>query len=232
MHFWKPDFTNNSTFNYITKKYGIVVGRQHQIDVKGMRGSHDLAKLFAELGFRLGVEVGVDRGLYSKFLMDTVPGLKMFGVDPWTNAVYEDDNPYKAPEAYFNECYGEAVKRLAPYGSSYTIIRKFSMDAVKEFEDDSLDFVYIDANHDFINFAMDLQYWMRKVRPEGIISGHDYSYYPYGKLNHVKRCLIAYARCYRLIPIFITMPARDKLRRDKYCSWFYVRSKGDKKNEK
>lgn len=221
MAFKKPD-TNNSTFDYIIKKYNIEVGRQHQIDVEGMKGSSDLARLFAELGFKLGVEVGVDRGLYSEFLMQTIPGLKLFGVDPWTREVFEEGNPYKAPVEYFTQCYEETLKRMVPFGDNYKIIKKYSMDAVKDFEDNSLDFVYIDANHDFINFAMDLQFWLRKVRPGGIMSGHDYAYYSYSKFNHVKRCLIAYAREYRMIPIFAVMQGGE-LKRDKYRSWFYVK---------
>ena len=99
----------------------------------------------------------------------------------------------------------------------------FSMDALKDFEDQSLDFVYIDANHDFLNFTMDLHYWMKKVKPRGIISGHDYAYFSYKKFNHVKRALIAYARCYRMIPVFAVMYDRNGLKRDRYRSWFYVK---------
>lgn len=215
------------TLDYIIKKYKINIGRQHQVDVEGMKGSADLIKLFAELGFKLGVEVGVDRGLFSEYMMKTIPSVKMFGVDPWSNTCYEDYNPYKLPQTYFEGCYEEAVKRLTPFGDNYKIIRKFSMDALTDFVDNSLDFVYIDANHDFTNFAMDLQYWFRKVRPGGIISGHDYVYYSYKKFNHVKRCLIAYARCYQMIPIFAVMGIRHgELKRDRYRSWFYVKQGG------
>jgi len=222
-HFYKPNFVGNKTFEYIIKKYNIDVGRQHQIDVEGMKGSADLARLFAELGFKRGVEVGVDRGLYSEFLMKTIPDLKLFGVDPWTREVFEEGNPYKAPVEYFTECYEETLKRMAPFGKNYKIIKKYSMDALSDFKDNSLDFVYIDANHDFINFAMDLQFWLRKVKPGGIMSGHDYAFYSYNKFNHVKRCLNAYAREYRLLPIFAVMENREELKRDRYRSWFYVK---------
>ena len=48
------------------------------------------------------------------------------------------------------------------------------MDALGDFKDRSLDFVYIDGLHDFDNVMMDLIGWNRKVRSGGIISGHDY----------------------------------------------------------
>lgn len=49
-----------------------------------------------------------------------------------------------------------------------------SMDAARLIEDDSLDFCYIDGDHRFDAVMMDLIGWARKVRPGGIVAGHDY----------------------------------------------------------
>ena len=212
-----------NTFQYIIDKYKIDVGHQYTVDVEGMVGSVALSKLFAELKFNKGVEVGVDRGLFSEILCKDNPDLHFYGIDPWASSTYEPNTYINEKQPYFDECYEEAVKRLAPYNC--TIIRKTSMDAIKDFEDNSLDFVYIDANHDFLNFTMDLHYWMKKVRQGGIISGHDYAYFSYSKFNHVKRALIAYARCYRMIPVFAVMYDNKGLRRDRYRSWFWVKDK-------
>lgn len=214
-----------SNLDYILKKFHITVGHQYFIDIPQMVGSVDLVKLFAELKFTKGAEVGVDRGLFSDFMMKNIPNLHLSGIDPWINEVYEDGNPYKEPQDYFNECYEESMRRLKPYidAGTYTVIRKFSMDALKDFEDNSLDFVYIDANHDFLHVTEDIQYWLRKVKPGGILSGHDYAFYPTGKLNHVKRALQAYAMSYHLFPIFAVMYDAHGLKRDKYRSWFLVK---------
>src|SRR3990167_2921250 len=210
-----------NTLDYILKKYNINIGNQYLIDVEGMVGSVALSKLFAELKFNKGVEVGVDRGLFSEILCKDNPNLHLYGVDPWASSAYETNTYINEEQKYFDDCYEETLKRLAPYNC--TIIRKTSMDALNDFEDNSLDFVYIDANHDFLNFTMDLHYWMKKVRPGGIISGHDYAYFSYSKFNHVKRALIAYARCYRMIPVFAVMYANKGLKRDRYRSWFWVK---------
>jgi hypothetical protein len=211
----------NKTFQYIIDKYKINVGRQYLIDVEQMQGSADLSKLFAELKFNKGVEVGTDQGLYAEVLLKDNPNLELFCVDPWTPDAYEEGKSGVVEDTkYFNARYDETKERLLPYNAH--LVRKTSMEALDQFEDGSLDFVYIDANHDFLNFTMDLHYWMKKVRPGGIISGHDYAYYSYKKFNHVKRALIAYARCYRMIPIFAVMYVSDGLRRDRYRSWFYV----------
>lgn len=212
-----------NTYEYILKKYNINVGRQHLIDVEGMVGSAALSKLFAELKFNKGVEVGVDRGLFSEILCKDNPNLQLSCVDPWKYDAFSEGNPYRLKQEYFDGCYKEAVKRLAPYKT--TIIKKTSMDALEDFEDNSLDFVYIDANHDFVNFTQDLHYWIKKVRFGGVVSGHDYTYYSYSKFNHVKRALIAYARSYRMIPVFAVMFDRSGPKRDRYRSWFWVKDK-------
>jgi len=214
---------SNSTYDYIIKKYNIIVGNQYLIDVEGMVGSVALSKLFAELKFNKGVEVGVDRGLFSEVLLKDNPNLHLYGVDCWISSAFPEGNPYRLQQEYFDTCYQEAKTRLESYNC--TIIKKTSMEALADFEDNSLDFVYIDANHDFVNFIQDIHYWYKKVKVGGIISGHDYTYFSYKKFNHVKRAIIAYARCYRMIPLFAVMYTKTGLKRDKYRSWFYVKDK-------
>jgi hypothetical protein len=68
--------------------------------------------------------------------------------------------------------YERAKTRLEPYNAH--IVMGTSMDVVRDFDVD-LDFVYIDANHNFNYVMEDLISWGKKVRRGGIISGHDYS---------------------------------------------------------
>ena len=48
------------------------------------------------------------------------------------------------------------------------------MDAVKFFDDKSLDFVYIDGNHEYSYVMEDLIFWFEKVKINGIMAGHDF----------------------------------------------------------
>lgn len=210
-----------NTYKYIVDKYHINVGRQYLVDVEEMVGSVALSKLFAELNFNKGVEVGVDQGQFSEILCKDNPNLKLYSVDPWRSEAYEPGTYINEEQQYFEDRYQETVERLAPYNCE--IVRKTSAEALNDFEDNSLDFVYIDANHDFPNFTFDLHNWIKKVRPGGIVSGHDYAYYSYSKFNHVKRALIAYARCYRMIPLFAVMYDNNGLKRDRFRSWFWVK---------
>lgn len=126
-------------------------------------------ELYAELGYKVGVEIGVDRGLFAASICHANPGVHLYGVDPWHDYP-EYGEVYTQP--YADACYAEAVARLAPY--NVTLIREQSMDAVKQFADDSLDFVYIDGNHAYDFVLADITEWSKKVRPGGIVSGHDY----------------------------------------------------------
>ena len=42
-------------------------------------------------------------------------------------------------------------------------------------DDKSIDFVYIDADHEYESVRKDIAAWHPKIRRGGIISGHDYS---------------------------------------------------------
>lgn len=129
----------------------------------------DLATLFNEMGYKVGAEVGVAGGRYSQVLCERISDLKLFCVDPWDKSKY---NRRGGPSEQHYTNYDLTKERLQGY--DYTMIRAISMDGVKFFEDSSLDFVYIDANHDFDFVMEDLVHWTRKVKKGGIVSGHDY----------------------------------------------------------
>lgn len=216
-----------NTLEHILNKYNITVGNQYILDIPNM-GRDDLATLFAELDFTEGAEIGVERGLYSEVLLKANPRLHLSCIDPWQAEAYDPafgTHAVDTEQAKYDERYAEAVERLKNYNA--TIIRKPSLSVLDDFQDGSLDFVYIDANHDFPNFINDLHQWTKKVKIGGIVSGHDYAVFSYKKANHVKRALDAYARCYRMQPLFIigryeVLPGET---RDKYRSFFWIKDK-------
>ncbi|RJR28663.1 class I SAM-dependent methyltransferase [Candidatus Microgenomates bacterium] len=116
----------------------------------------DLAKHFNELRFKSGAEIGVSVGEFAAVLCETIPDLKYYGIDLWPK----------------REHLAEAKKRLKPYNASF--VRATSLEAAKRFKDNSLDFVYIDADHRFDFVVQDIISWTKKVRKGGIVAGHDY----------------------------------------------------------
>ena len=103
-----------------------------------------------------------------------------------------------------------------------TLIRKSSLDAASDFEDGSLDFVYIDANHAFEYVVADIAAWTPKVRDGGVVSGHDYihRYFPSVAL-HVIEAVHGYMVSYRLGPLYVCGRQRDTVRRDRPRSWWF-----------
>jgi len=66
-------------------------------------------------------------------------------------------------------------------------------------EDDTFDIVYIDADHSYYSVLKDLEKSRKKVKPGGIISGHDYSPRTQGVINAVNEFVNYYK-----IPIQLT----------------------------
>lgn len=129
-----------------------------------MKDRKELARHFKDLGFKVGAEIGVLGGGYSINLCEVNPELKLYCIDTWGLK----ETRYKK---YHLRKFEEAKIRLAPFNCE--LIRDFSTEAARNF-DILLDFVYIDANHQFDYVMQDIIVWARKVRSGGIIAGHDY----------------------------------------------------------
>lgn len=129
----------------------------------------DLAVLFAELGFTKGAEIGVAEGNYSEVLLKANPNLHLLLVDPWHAYSSNPQNKSKEKNEY---AYNETLRKTAAY-PNVKLDMRYSMDAVRDVADDSLDFVYIDAHHSYPFVMEDIITWSRKVRSGGIVSGDD-----------------------------------------------------------
>lgn len=121
-----------------------------------------LAELFCEHGLTRGVEVGVDRGRFSEWMLTRCPEMELLLVDPWRWKLRGESR------------YQSAARRMEPFGDRATIVRADSMDAVWAVPEGSLDFCYIDGNHEFDYVISDLVWWARRVRYGGVVAGHDY----------------------------------------------------------
>lgn len=133
----------------------------------------ELSSLFQEKNsLGKGVEVGVGKGEHAKTILSKYLG-HLYLVDPWE---MQDPQEYEditnSEDHISNLC--DCVTNLSEYQARYTIVKKKSSLAANDFENESLDFVYIDANHKYSFIKADIEYWFPKVRAGGIISGHDY----------------------------------------------------------
>ena len=123
-----------------------------------------------------GAEIGVSCGAFSKILFDNSKLSKLNLIDPWINQddeIYNDET--NVGQKQMDERYQLVTKLFKDEGDRCRTLRMTSEEAVNEIEDDSLDFVYIDANHSYEASSQDINLWWPKVKKGGVFSGHDYT---------------------------------------------------------
>jgi len=211
----------NSTLEFVLKKFKISYKKNYALPIIIRNfGRDQLAEMFCDLGFSVGVEIGVERGLYSEVLCKANPKLKLFAIDPYTT--YGD---YRVHGMQADLMCSEAKIRLSPYKCHLMLAT--SMEVVNDFKDGSLDFVYIDGNHAFKYVTEDIYEWSKKVRKGGIISGHDWVIMRNNSDEvHVKYVLQGYTEAYRIKPWFVlgAKQADDGEIRDRWRSWMWVKT--------
>jgi hypothetical protein len=122
-----------------------------------------------------GVEIGVKTGKYSDELLRNWRGEQLISVDPWMSVDWDEYvDRSNVSQDEFDRYYRMTCERLAPYGERSDIWRTTSVEAANRVPDHSLDFAYIDARHDYESVKEDIAAWSAKVRPGGILAGHDY----------------------------------------------------------
>jgi hypothetical protein len=149
-----------------------------------------------------GVELGTHRGDYAATLLESWPG-KLYCVDPWENPPeYAWQATFLPGRGHDREGdYRAALRALARFGDRVALCRTLSAEAVEDFLDESLDFVYVDANHERPHVDEDLHLWYPKLRPGGVLAGHDFicpgeSDGGWGK--HIQPAVLEFAATYGL----------------------------------
>ncbi len=103
----------------------------------------------------VGAEIGVEYGSFSNRILSQWKGT-LISVDMWEH----------------EQIYAAAMKNLTD--PRCLKVKSSSVEASKKVMDGSLDFVYIDADHDYAHCREDIEAWFPKVRHGGIVAGHDY----------------------------------------------------------
>ena len=124
----------------------------------------------------VGAEVGVFDGHTSENLLRALPELTLWMVDPWRP--FED-------QSVFGEMNAERFELMLFAATWWTefardrrfILREGSPPAAFRFADASLDFAFIDGDHVYDAVCADLNAWWPKIRPGGLLTGHDYDIY-------------------------------------------------------
>jgi len=115
------------------------------------------------------VEIGVAGGHFTKQILATWPTCsRLYAVDCWGpfegNHLSDSDQ-----EQRFRQVTADFAKH-----ANVKIVRQYSHIAAIAIPHESVDFIYIDADHSHAAALRDLRSWYTKLKKKGIMAGHDY----------------------------------------------------------
>ena len=123
----------------------------------------------------IGIEIGVSGGEHALSLLKTLEIAKLYLIDPYEmyESYTEGVKYYGIEQKSLRETENIARKLLEPYSEKLVWVKNFSSEAVSEINE-SVDFVYIDGNHQEEFVIEDIENYFPLVRQGGILGGHDF----------------------------------------------------------
>ena len=129
------------------------------------------------------VEVGCWKGRSASFMGVEIKNsgrrIDFDCIDTWKGSIEHTDpnSPYYEIGLIDNEdfVYQEFIKNVKPVIDVINPIRLPSTDASNLYRNRSLDFVFIDASHEYSDVKRDILSWLPKVKIGGFLAGHDYT---------------------------------------------------------
>ncbi len=119
-------------------------------------------------------EIGVNKGETSRLLRHLFPDAELYLIDPWANTptYIQSGSPISRKTKHYEKAY-HAVQSQFATDPSVTILRMTSTEAIHHTPSD-FDLVFIDGDHEYTQVKEDIHSWLPKVKPGGILAGHDY----------------------------------------------------------
>ncbi len=192
---------------YLHTEFARKNGQRSPIRLKHLSREY-IPELLAKFGAKKGAEVGVAEGHFSELLCQKIPELELICVDLWQEG---DDKKSKEKGQKAHEySYEQSKKKLAPFNA--TLIKGNSTDVVREVPLESLDFVYIDACHEFDYVIEDIVEWSKRVKKGGLVAGHDYYHF---RNAGVIEAVDTYSRAHGIDEVFLTNEIA--------ASWFWCK---------
>ncbi len=141
----------------------------------------------------VGAEIGVAQGEYSAAILQSAQPAELHLIDPWSHLEAGSDllgavemlggigharargDPFGAvPENREGDIqYSEVIARFEG-DARVQLHRQYSYKAAASFADGYFDFVYLDGNHHYEFVLQDLHDFAAKLKPGGLLFGHDF----------------------------------------------------------
>ena len=123
------------------------------------------------------VEVGSWKGRSACFMAVEIANSRkriLFDcVDTWKGS--QEPKHLEDPSVKNGTLFSEFMRNTEPIKRFISnVVVMESVQAAKQYGDRSLDFVFIDAAHDYQNVKADLEAWLPKIKPAGLLAGDDF----------------------------------------------------------
>jgi predicted O-methyltransferase YrrM len=172
---------------FLPRNIKLIVSKLLTISGVKIGRTEELTKILQENNYQTFVEVGVYNGDNILTLAHRFPNVKFIGIDPYFDGEYNDRYELRNKQ-YWDDKYMKVINKARALGN-VTIIRKQSLEAAIEFEKESVDIIFIDAIHTYKDCKDDINNWVKVVKPNGVLSGHDYSTRFFGVIMAVNELL-------------------------------------------
>ena len=135
-----------------------------------------LIDMIIQNGYTVGAEVGCAKGMTTHRLLKYCSELKrLYAVDLWAPVPDAIGGGGQYKDWNFASIRSQFDRLVKPYEKRLIVLQGISWlmaDEVRE----SLDFVFIDADHECRSVVNDIRAWTPKVKSDGLISGHDFNH--------------------------------------------------------
>lgn len=129
------------------------------------------------------IEIGAWKGRTTYMLAHYTKG-KVYAVDHWsgpTNIMEHKDGYKEVLDNGPDFVYNQFMKNVEPVKSKIVVVRENSNTAYRTMEENygkDFDMLFIDGDHQYQQVKLDIQNYMKLLKPGGLICGHDYPGYP------------------------------------------------------
>jgi len=131
-------------------------------------------------GHAVAVELGSWKGRSACFMgveiANSGKSIEFYAVDHWRGTPGESAHEQDA-DANDGRLFEVFEANIAPIAAYVRPIRSDTVEAASRFPDESVDFLYVDAAHDYQGVLRDLDAWFPKVKSGGTIAGDDWDFF-------------------------------------------------------
>lgn len=169
---WRTFCRNQERSRRMDAEHAVQLGERHLRNLVVLPDRTEMLRRMPQGG--VACEVGVAEGEFSRQILDLTRPSRLHLIDLWSSDLER-----------YAESMQPALDRVRPELDSglVQVHRGYSWDMLATLADRSLDWVYIDAAHDYEYVRKDIAAAVPKMKPDGLICGHDYTRWSMNGLN-------------------------------------------------